>query len=287
MRLCVGGVEVAGYVEDPYLDVRLGPRPYLHPVRTLGGIEVTETVPRDHPWHLGVSVAMQDVNGANLWGGRTYVRGHGYQWREDHGRIVHAGWLPPDGGAPEGGSAFGERLHWLDPSGVPMLTEERTVAAAPAAGGWQLSFAYRLSAPDGLDVTLGSPATNGRPDGAGYGGFFWRAPMTTGRLLAFGPAGAGTELLHGSTSPWLALACERPDGGSWTLVFVGACGDTRQDPWFVRTRDYAGVGSALAWHRPLTIGPGRTVSRRVVTVVTDGVQDPERAATLASAVYPA
>ena len=82
----VGGTEVAEYVLDPALDARHGPRPYLHPVRTLGGTVVTDALPADHVWHLGASLAVQDVNGSNLWGGRTYVRDVGYTWRDDHGR---------------------------------------------------------------------------------------------------------------------------------------------------------------------------------------------------------
>nr|BFE71341.1 hypothetical protein GCM10020092_046420 [Actinoplanes digitatis] len=54
---------------------------------------MTDALPEDHRWHLGVSVAMQDADGVNLWGGRTYVRGQGYTWLEDHGRIAHVEWL--------------------------------------------------------------------------------------------------------------------------------------------------------------------------------------------------
>ncbi len=52
---------------------------------------VTDAHPADHDWHLGIGVAVQDVDGWNLWGGRTYVRDQGYQWLGDHGRIDHVG----------------------------------------------------------------------------------------------------------------------------------------------------------------------------------------------------
>ena len=65
------------------------PRPYLHPVSTLAGTVVTDHLPEDHVWHLGAGVAIQDVDGVNFWGGRTYTRDAGaYVWRKDHGRIV-------------------------------------------------------------------------------------------------------------------------------------------------------------------------------------------------------
>src|SRR5690606_32857639 len=79
--LRLAGQTVAEYVLDPVLDPTLSPRPYLHPVRTRAGVTLTDALPADHRWHLGASLAVQDVSGTNLWGGRTYVRGTGYTWR--------------------------------------------------------------------------------------------------------------------------------------------------------------------------------------------------------------
>ena len=252
-RLVVGEVEVASYVEAPELDVRVGPRPYLHPVRTLGGVTVTDALPYDHPWHLGASVALADVDGVNLWGGRTYVRGAGYTWLDDHGRITHTGWLPAADG-------FAERLTWEDPDGKPLLTEQRHVTAALAPGGWRLNFRYALTA--GVEVTLGSPATNGRTGGAGYGGFFWRLPA--GDAHAFTATQQGEEAVNGSAEPWVAVTVDR----AYTLVFDGLAG---ADRWFVRTGDYVGVCAALAFEKPLVIAGGETVERRLGVLVADGV----------------
>lgn len=265
-ELSVGGVPVATYESAPALDIRLGPRPYLHPVRTLGGVTVTDALCEDHPWHLGASLAMQDVNGVNFWGGRTYVRGRGYEWLDDHGRIV-----------PAGGS-----FHWQDQHGTILLTEERELSAHVTPEGWQLTLSYALSAPAGTDVTLGSPATNGRPGGAGYGGFFWRAapappasgtraPATAsapgagaaGEVLAFTESAVGEEKVNGSADPWLALRA----GDAYTLVFKGLRGDDR---WFVRTGDYPGVCAALAFEKPLVIPAGTSIERVITVLVADG-----------------
>src|SRR4051812_9845692 len=109
MRLVFTDVDVAEDVAEPDVGPLNGPPPYLHPVRTLAGVPVTDLLPEDHRWHLGVSVAMQDVDGVNLWGGRTYVRDQGYTWLDDHGRIAHAEWLATSD------DGFTERLHWLSP----------------------------------------------------------------------------------------------------------------------------------------------------------------------------
>ncbi|MFC0529622.1 DUF6807 domain-containing protein [Phytohabitans kaempferiae] len=257
--LQVAGRSVAEYVVEPEIDPKHGPRPYLHPVRTLGGVTLTDVLPEDHRWHLGVSVAMQDVDGTNLWGGRTYVRDAGYTWLDDHGRIVHDAWLE------RGESRLAERLRWLDPAGETLLIEERLIEAEPAPRGWALSFAFSLTAPAERDVTLGSPATNGRPGGAGYGGFFWR--LTPGEPELFTSTVEGEEKCNGSGDPWLAVR-----GEGYTLIFSGIEDDDR---WFVRAADYPGVCAALAWERPLVIRAGKSLRRRYRVIVADGALERE------------
>ncbi|HEX9999091.1 MAG TPA: PmoA family protein [Actinoplanes sp.] len=251
----MGGVPVATYVDDPLLDIRLAPRPYLHPVRTLAGTVVTDELCFDHPWHMGASLTMADVNGTNLWGGRTFVRDEGYVWQDDHGRIRHDVWLPATDG-------FAEQLLWCDGDGHTLLTERREVAATPAALGWELSFRYALTAPPSHGVSLGSPATNGRTGGAGYGGFFWRFPPDP--ATAFAADGSDP---HGSAAAWVALTA----ADSYTLVFRGLQG---KDRWFVRTSGYVGVCAALAFETPLVIPPGETESRHVRVLVADGTLTP-------------
>jgi len=260
--LRLGDAVVARYVDGSGVESTLGPRPYLHPVTTLGGTTVTDAFPEDHRWHLGVSVAMQDVARTNLWGGRTYGRDAGYTWLDDHGRIVHDAWLT----GPAAG--FAERLLWQDPSGATLVTEERVVTGRELPGttsAWVLGIDYTLTAPDDRDVALGSPATNGRPGGAGYGGFFWRAPLGPSETFTAGLD--GEEKVNGSTEPWLAFT-----GGSgaaaYTLIFSGLA---EGDHWFVRTGIYPGVCVALAWERPLVLVAGQSVRRRHRVLVADGV----------------
>src|SRR3954464_270401 len=45
------------------------PRPYLHPIRTLGGRLVSVYRPHDHVWHKGLSVALPNAGPDNFWGG--------------------------------------------------------------------------------------------------------------------------------------------------------------------------------------------------------------------------
>ncbi|AWL37749.1 MULTISPECIES: DUF6807 domain-containing protein [Streptomyces] len=249
-----------------------GPRPYLHPVTTLAGLPVTEERPADHLHHLGAGVAVPDVAGHNFWGGRTYVRDQGPTALDNHGTQRHLGWKLRD---PDG---FVQELGW-EADGAELLREHRTVAVVALTDtAWALDLSFSLTNRGERDLSIGSPATNGRP-GAGYGGFFWRAPKEPAAPAVFTATHDGEEEVHGRQADWLALA-----GDGWTLVFAGATEETRRDPWFVRTTEYPGVGSSLAAERRLPVPAGATVVRRVVTVVADGRLDRDTAAALARKV---
>lgn len=264
LLLRCGNRTVGTYVHRPDVGERLSPRPYLHPLTTLGGTAVTELMPADHRHHLGAGIAVPDVAGRNFWGGRTYVRGRGPTELDNHGEQRHLRWVHrADGG-------FTEELSWAA-GGEELLHERRTVRTRPLSPtAWELDLAFALTNTTAEPLAIGSPATNGRP-GAGYGGFFWRAPRTGTPPLVFTADAAGEDAVHGSTAGWLALA-----GEHWTLVLRAT------DPWFVRTREYPGVGPALAWRSPLTVPAGATLTRRVVTAVADGRLGPEEAAALAA-----
>jgi hypothetical protein len=287
--LRVDGHTVAHYVDGAELEEILAPRPHLHPVRTLAGRPVTDAVPDDHRWHLGVGVAVQDVDGHNLWGGRTYLRGQGYTWRSDHGRIRHTAF------DAVGDDGFVEHLDWVGTD--RLLHERRTVRARAAAAGWELELITELTNATDRPVRLGSPATNGRT-GAGYGGLFWRLPpaqaphvsaarrertcgdrtadsiTTTSFSTEIGAAVVeGEGSVHGSVARWLAWRETGPE--PFTLVLTGVDND---DPWFVRVEGYPGIGSQLAAVDPVVLVPGGTVVRGWRALVADGILDQDTVA---------
>ncbi|WP_069869928.1 DUF6807 domain-containing protein [Streptomyces malaysiensis] len=249
------GRVVGTYAHRPQLPGALAPPPYLHPVRTLGGVTVTGLRPAEDPAHLGVSMAIPEVAGHDFRGGPG---------RRDHqGSQRHLSWLLRD---PDG---FVEELAWAA-GGRQLLLERRTVAVRSLGTEcWALDFTSALTNVTGQEIALG---------GAGHGGgFFWRVPRRPGSAHVFSAAGEGGAAVHGRPADWLALATD-----DWTLVFAGATGDTRADPWCVRTGEHPGVGSALAWERPLPIAPADTVTRRIVTAIADGRLPRPAAARLAT-----
>ncbi|MFC0526245.1 DUF6807 domain-containing protein [Phytohabitans kaempferiae] len=271
--LRVDGREVARYVWQPDLPLAMSPRPYLHPVRTLGGSTVTDAGPDSHRHQFGISIAAPDVGGRNFWGGRTFVAGHGPAWLDNHGIQHHQRWLRHTT------DELAHQLRWADAHGAALLHELRTIACRPLGEtAWALTTHTRLTNATGGPLTIRSPAAQGRP-GAGYGGFFWRgAAVDSAHILS--PAGADVRSVHGGTADWLAVTGVT-GGGMWTVLFTPGDETTARDRWFVRARDYLGVGSSLTWDEPLVLGPDEAIERRLVIAVVDGPLAPAAAAALA------
>jgi hypothetical protein len=161
VNLSVGRTPVATRHSGDRVPVELSPRPYLHPVRTLAGTEVTETFPDDHLHHLGVSVTLADVAGTSFWGGRTFTREHGSIMLDNHGSQEHLAW------AELSADRSTELLSWTTPEGTELLREERTTRALPLdSTTWVLDLRSSLHNTSGRELGIGSPATNGRPGAA-------------------------------------------------------------------------------------------------------------------------
>jgi predicted dehydrogenase len=266
-RGMLGGTEVVAYRDGAGTIPTSTPRPYLHPVRTLGGVLVSATHPADHDWHTGVGMALPDVNGTNFWGGEFYVREGGYQLLDDHGTVTGQPVEPEPSG-------FSQQLDWVGRSGRRELAERRTVGwTGVTPSSWKLSFVSSLT-PD-QEVSLQSPGSKGRP-GGGYGGFFWRLPACED-VEVFTATARGEQAVHGTVAPWLAWSADFVAGpgisGPATMVLRSVDAAQHDEPWFVRVSSYPGVGSALAWERPLVLDRGQVLERRFDVLVADGRMD--------------
>ncbi|GAB3551216.1 hypothetical protein GCM10027404_19940 [Arthrobacter tumbae] len=270
--LVLGGREVGSYRDGTAVSPFLSPRPYLHPVTTLDGVIVTDHFPADHVWHLGAGVAVQDVDGVNFWGGRTYRReAQGYVWRPDHGRITRTGLVQQR-------NSLEEALRWSGPDGSALLHEARRISWRKVNDAvWALTIDFSLT-PAGEDaVSLGSPGSNGR-SGGGYGGFFWRLPAGENTTMTTADA-SGEAGVHGTVSDWLCWQGTF-DGRPATLLFLP--NDNAIDPWFVRAEGYPGVGLALAWDRAVTTTREAPLARSVTVLIADGALTPDAVRILAA-----
>ncbi|WP_341476396.1 DUF6807 family protein [Arthrobacter glacialis] len=274
--IVVAGVEVARELSGENVATTLSPRPYLHPVTTLGGVVVTEALPLDHPWHLGAGVALQDVNGVNFWGGKTYRRDAGaYIWRADHGTVRRTA-------SVDQAASRQQELLWCGPDGEEILRENRSWSwEALPEGAWRLTLSFTLTTAGAEAVNLGSPGSNGHR-GSGYGGFFWRLPAVENSHIRTASA-TGESAVHGSSAPWLAWSGEF-SGKPATLVFSAP--PEAADPWFVRATDYPAVGSALAGDAAVVLAPGQALTRTITVTLADGIASDAQAAHWANAGKP-
>lgn len=255
-ELTVGGAVVAAVLDGTGTIASSSPRPYLHPVRTRSGTTVSAHHPPDHDWHCGVGVAIPDLDGVNCWGGRTYVHGDGYVWRDDHGSatVVHA--------EPGDGSLL-QHVVWHGPDGSVRLHEDRTLAWTTSGEAWELTWSSSFRTPGDVAVRLGGPGSNGRV-GAGYGGFFWRFPPCEDIAVRTAD-NTGEAAVHGSVAPWV----------EWSATFDGTPATVRlealdhADPWFVRAAEYPAIGSAIAWSEPAIVRPDAPLVRSIRATVSD------------------
>jgi hypothetical protein len=275
VEVSIGGVPVLSYVYRPDAPPLESPRPFFHPLTTLGGETVTQNRPSDHPWHAGLSWALPNVDAAsgshNFWGGPTYVRDRGYLQLPNNGSVEHRGFTAF--AATDRGVEIEEQLQWMAADRRPVFTEKRRIAVTAADDRWTLGFATVMRNVSGETLSIGSPSTEGRAD-AGYGGLFWRGPaaMEGGDVLAEGTAGMGER------GDWMAYS-----SAAATVVMRDGDGNPRHPvPWFVRTDDYAGLCAAPFFSEPLVVEAGEKVRFAYSVTIADGPSDRARAAGLAA-----
>ncbi len=267
LTVTVRGTEILRYVYRPDTPAFEGPKPYLHPVRTLAGDVVTAYRPHDHRWHKGIQMTASHVSGQNFWGGGSYVRDQGYVDLPNVGTMRHEGFeTTTDDG-------WVELLTWHTQAGEHWISERRAFQVRDVeADSWALDFRTELTNVRGAPLVFGSPTTEGRP-AAGYSGLFWRGPRSfaDGAIIASGLQD-GPESM-GAEAEWLAYAGQHDEvDRASTLLFVAEPSTT----WFVRSTPFAAVNPSLAFHEEVELPPGDTMTRRYRVVVADGAWDRSR-----------
>jgi Methane oxygenase PmoA len=269
-----GDGELFRYVYHPWEPQLEAPKPYFHPLRTLGGDLVSLYRPHDHVWHKGISWSLCNVGEENFWGGPTYLEGVGYEQLDNDGTQKHLRFARLDS-APERVDVA-EDLEWITQSGERMFTERRrfSVLAHPGLGAWQLAYSSEMTNTSGRTVTFGSPTTRGR-EAAGYSGLFWRGPRSFSGGIVVTPDGTGGDEQMGRRGPWLGFVGRHDGAGvGSTLVFrdheSNYCHPTQ---WFVRSGMYAVVCPAPFYDTEHDVAAGGTLALRYDVMVADEVRD--------------
>ena len=265
--------DVATYVwkrDAPQLE---SPRPYFHPLTTLGGTVVSDHRPPDHDWHWGLSIAIANVAigeeapDINWWGGVTYTRERGYVQLDNNGDQRHEGHtLSRDG--------VTERLTWAAASGRKVMTEERVIRArrvetAALAPLWRLDVSSRWSNATEEVLRFGSPTTAGRAN-AGYGGLFLRAAPMFQNATIISPEGHSDPM--GERAAWLGLAHE----SATVVIAASAANPVSPSLWFARTETPM-LCAAPFFHEEWRLAAGASALWKWSVLVSDGCLDASQA----------
>ncbi|MGW0908428.1 DUF6807 domain-containing protein [Streptomyces sp. NPDC002853] len=283
-----GGVELLSYVYAPDPDAFEARKPYIHPLRTLAGHQVSGYRPNDHRWHKGLQMTASHLSGQNFWGGNSYVHGEGYlRLPERVGSMRHDGFCALD--VDEDRLHLTEELTWIENGGQEWAREERDITVHSVdedAGSWAVDWSIRLTNIRDEPLRFGSPTTAGR-DMAGYTGLQWRGPRDFTGGTAFGPDDEKDAAgLMGTQGPWLAFTAEHDDVDAHsTLVFAHApenfegTSAINASHWFVRSEPISIVAFSWAFFDEFVLAPGASFTYRYRVVIADGAWDRDRVAT--------
>ncbi|MEW9555071.1 PmoA family protein [Nonomuraea sp. NPDC050783] len=281
VTVAAGDAELFTYVYAPDTPVLESPKPYLHPVRTLGGRLVSLYRPHDHLWHKGIAWSLPHVGEHNFWGGPTYVPGRSYVQLDNNGSATHRELTAL--------SATGDRaelrhtLGWTSQAGAPVIEEKRGLAATLVDDAtWALVFETEMTNVSGATLDFGSPTTKGR-ENAGYGGLFWRGPRSFTGGLVQSPEGAGGDELRGRRAAWFGFRGRHDGTGDHsTIVIVDDAANPRHPPqWFARTEQFACLNPAPFFSEEMPLPDGGTIAFRYAVVVADGDRGEDGTALLA------
>ncbi|WP_164207031.1 PmoA family protein [[Micrococcus luteus] ATCC 49442] len=285
-----GNTELLTYTYCPDTIQLESPKPYLHPLRTLGGDVVSLFRPHDHVWHKGIAWALPHVGSHNFWGGPTYVQkpddepGQGtYVQLENNGRATSA---PLSELTVDKNSALiAHHLDWTTQQGELLISEERRINAQVVGDGaaWALIFETTMTNVSRDAIWFGSPTTKGR-ENAGYGGLFWRGPRSFTGGVIHSPSASGGEELRGTREEWMGFSGQHDESARWsTIVMVDSTANPLHPPqWFTRNEQFACLCPSPFFSQEFELPAGETLRLRYAVVIADGMESHDEVARLAS-----
>lgn len=255
----VGGGLLMRYVYRPETAADESPRPYVHPVNTLAGELLTNFRPNDHRWHHGLNFTINCLADYNFWGGPSYRKADGYQFRADHGRQEHVVWLEK---TPE---RLAHTLDWrVGATGEKLLQETRTLSCAIVSPqAWTLRWITALQNLSGRPLTLAQYHSAHGLAGSHYTGLQFRGARELldehgdNAIGIFVDNGAsGEKTVHGLSGQWMEWRGQKDvSQRRVTLRFA-----SNREPlhWFVRRHNPLAALS-FQYERDLVLERGATL----------------------------
>lgn len=264
-----GGGLLLRYIHQPDTPADESPRPYAHPVRTLAGEVLTNFRPNDHRWHHGLSFTINSVSGHNFWGGGTYRKPEGYQWRNDHGIQGHVAWLE------QRSDHLSHTIEWWTGGrGELLLQENRALTfALLSPQAWSLRWTATLRNATGRTLELGQYFSNERLVGSHYTGLQFRGARDllddhgdeAIGIVAEGGL-SGEAAVHGAPAEWIEWRAQKD--GSQRRVNIRFANHGGPIHWFVR-RNNPLVALPFQFERNLPLSAGASFTIDHTLTFTD------------------
>jgi Family of unknown function (DUF6807) len=250
------------------------PKPYINPLATPAGHDVTRMGPADHLHHRGLMFALGNVAFA---GEADHVVFWGEQGDPPHlGHIIHmpgSEMLLAEDLDPAD-VAIASRLEWRRLSdNALMLSETRRITLFdPAAtpGAYVLTWESQLTAPD-RDIVLG-----GTPGSAvSYYGLGLRVPQDMdGGQIVDANGKAGEQAVNGDDARWCAYTGPKEPVRGFAM-FDHPTNVRYPTGWFVMSAGFGYMTASIVCHQPYTLPARQTLRLRYGVCAYDGAPTAE------------
>lgn len=266
------------------------PKPFFHPLRTLGGSVVTIGRPNDHPWHKGLGMTLTEVGETNFWGGGSYRPNAGYIWISNHGRQRHLRWLETQCGDRSG--SMSHEIAWETGDGRLLLHERRRLVFAVNAveSYWTLDYGMDIRNATAGPLALGTYESAYGLAGSFYTGLFWRIPRefldylnfrdrTTKGTMHCEAGFDSEEKIHGSSGRWVALTGSVDDVlQPVTLAMIDRSRPDMSAPRVFIRKQQVGVALPFQGKESRRLEPGESLQLSYRLVFAEGHWDHDRIA---------
>ena len=236
-------------------------KPYIYPLATLDGVELTANAPADHPWHHSLWFAWKYINGVNYWEpdkktgkseGSTVIKSTKCQRGQDLSARVDMA------------------IEYAPTGKPPVLRESRVLAfSAPRADGsytidWDATFTVGES-----DVTL--DRTPPQRTSGGYAGLSLRFPKGTKGWKFLTSEGARTAAKgNGLPARWADFSGPSKPGPVAGITVFDHPGNPRHSTLWYLNESLTYFSPALIYKQPMTLKAGATMRLRYRILVHEG-----------------
>ena len=240
------------------------PKPYIYPLATLDGTELTANAPADHVWHHSLWFAWKYINGINYWevdpktglsAGRTIIKSASFRHSDDLSARVEMA------------------IEYAPPGQPPVLRESRVMEfTAPRANGayaidWDSQFTVGET-----NITL--DRTPPKAQSGGYAGLSLRFPKGTKGWNFLTSEGAHSAADgNGKPARWVDFSGPTAKGTlAGITVFDHPANPRHPTAWYLN-ESHPYFSPALIYQEPMTLKAGAKMRLRYRVLVHEGPAD--------------